>query len=58
MLERARLAVVVPAHNEDDVDRRDRAAMPGYVDHVIVVDDASLDATAREARTPETRASR
>lgn len=49
MLERARLAVVVPAYNEELWIAETVRRMPAYVDHVIVVDDASRDATARAA---------
>jgi glycosyltransferase involved in cell wall biosynthesis len=49
VLERARLAVVVPAHNEQTWIAGTVRRMPACVDHVIVVDDASRDATAREA---------
>ena len=49
MLEYARLAVVVPAHNEERWIAETVSRMPACVDHVIVVDDASGDGTAREA---------
>jgi glycosyltransferase involved in cell wall biosynthesis len=45
MLEGARLAVVVPAHNEERLLRKTLSTMPGFVDDVIVVDDASTDGT-------------
>ncbi|APR85999.1 Glycosyltransferase [Minicystis rosea] len=49
MIEHVRLAVVVPAHNEEAWIAATVREMPSYVDHVIVVDDASRDATTREA---------
>jgi dolichol-phosphate mannosyltransferase len=49
MIEERRIAVVVPAKNEarhiDGVVR----TMPAYVDHIIVIDDASRDDTAARA---------
>ena len=42
------LAVVVPAYNEERLIGRTLAGMPDFVDHVVVVDDKSTDATARE----------
>lgn len=45
-----RVAVVVPAHNEERLVGRTVATMPAFVDHVIVVDDASTDDTGRAAK--------
>ncbi len=45
-----RLAVVVPAYNEADRIAATLAGIPDYVDLVIVVDDASRDATAERAQ--------
>ena len=45
-----RVAVVVPAFNEEALIGRTVSTMPDLVDHVIVVDDASADATAEKAR--------
>lgn len=53
MLESARIAVVVPAFNEARWIAETVASVPAFVDHVLVVDDASSDTTsalAREAR--------
>lgn len=41
-----RVAVVIPAFNEEAAVGAAIAAVPDFVDHVIVVDDASTDATA------------
>lgn len=45
------VSVVVPAHNEEKLIARTVSAMPALVDHVIVVDDASKDNTAEEAKS-------
>jgi glycosyltransferase involved in cell wall biosynthesis len=49
VLENARVAVVVPAHNEERWIAETVRRMPGFVDHVVVVDDASHDATSEAA---------
>jgi glycosyltransferase involved in cell wall biosynthesis len=49
MVRGKRVAVVVPAFNEADKIARTIRSVPGFVDHVLVVDDASGDATARIA---------
>ena len=41
-----RIAVVVPAYNEAGKIARTIRSIPGFVDHVLVVDDASADDTA------------
>jgi glycosyltransferase involved in cell wall biosynthesis len=46
MFEGRRVIVVVPAHNEEKLIGHVLETMPGFVDRVIVVDDASTDATA------------
>jgi len=46
MLRDAQCVVVVPARNEDERIGRVIDTMPSFVDHIIVVDDASTDATA------------
>ena len=49
MLRGNKIAVVVPAFNEADKIARTIRSVPGFVDHVLVVDDASHDATGRIA---------
>ncbi|MFO0762608.1 MAG: glycosyltransferase family 2 protein [Byssovorax sp.] len=50
MLHGARVAVVVPAFHEERWIGGTIRTMPGFVDHVLVVDDRSGDRTAEEAR--------
>lgn len=50
-----RIAVVVPAFNEAGKIGRTVRSVPGFVDHVFVVDDASRDGTARIARRSQRR---
>jgi glycosyltransferase involved in cell wall biosynthesis len=49
MLSERRIAVVIPAYCEARLIRRTLAGLPGFVDAIYVVDDASPDATAKEA---------
>jgi glycosyltransferase involved in cell wall biosynthesis len=51
MLEGARIAVVIPAYNEERLIGTAVTNVPGFVDVIIVVDDASLDGTASAARS-------
>ncbi len=46
MFHEHRVSVVIPAHNEELLIERVVDGLPPYVDHVIVVDDASDDKTA------------
>jgi glycosyltransferase involved in cell wall biosynthesis len=50
-----RIAVVVPAFNEADKIARTVRSIPGFVDHVIVVDDGSADGTGRIAGRSQRR---
>jgi glycosyltransferase involved in cell wall biosynthesis len=50
MLEGKRVAVVMPAHNEEELVGETIAGVPPFVDRIIVVDDASEDATVERAR--------
>jgi glycosyltransferase involved in cell wall biosynthesis len=51
MLAGKRVAVVVPAFDEEGLIGTTLAGIPEFVDQVIVVDDASSDGTAERART-------
>ena len=50
MLEGKRVAVVVPAHDEEALIGGTLAGIPEFVERVYVVDDSSQDATAERAR--------
>jgi glycosyltransferase involved in cell wall biosynthesis len=51
MFQALRVAVVVPAHNEERLVPKVIETMPDLVDHIIVVDDASTDETGRAAKS-------
>jgi glycosyltransferase involved in cell wall biosynthesis len=44
-----KIAVVMPAHNEEKLIARAIGAVPEFVDHIVLVDDASTDDTAKRA---------
>ena len=50
MLEGKRVAVVVPAHDEEALIGTTLAGIPAFVDKIYVIDDGSRDATAERAR--------
>jgi glycosyltransferase involved in cell wall biosynthesis len=50
MLEGKRVAVVVPAHDEEELVGTTIAGIPEFVDRIYVVDDASSDATVERAK--------
>jgi glycosyltransferase involved in cell wall biosynthesis len=51
-----KIAVVIPAFNEADKITRTIRSVPGFVDHIVVVDDASVDGTAEVVRRIARRA--
>lgn len=50
MYKNARIAVVVPAYNEEALIRRTVTTLPDFVDKIVVVDDKSQDRTAQIVR--------
>lgn len=51
MLNKQKIAVVVPAHNEEKMIGKVIETMPAFVDTIIIVDDASTDKTIAKAET-------
>jgi glycosyltransferase involved in cell wall biosynthesis len=50
MLEGKRVAVVIPAYNEENLIAATVSGLPDFVDRVYIVDDCSRDATVQRAR--------
>jgi glycosyltransferase involved in cell wall biosynthesis len=50
VLDGKRVAVVVPAHDEEKLIAETIRSVPEFVDHILVVDDASRDGTVAAAR--------
>jgi glycosyltransferase involved in cell wall biosynthesis len=50
VIEGKRVAVVVPAHDEEELVAATIAGIPDFVDRIVVVDDGSEDATVERAR--------
>ena len=57
MFRGARIAVVIPAFNEADKIAATVRSVPGFVDHILLVDDASTDGTGSVAARISRRAS-
>jgi dolichol-phosphate mannosyltransferase len=53
LLQHQTIAVVIPAYNEERLLPKTLASIPDFVDQVIVVDDASRDATSESALRSE-----
>jgi len=49
------IAVIIPAYNEERLIEKVLESMPGFVDHIVVVDDASCDRTGEIVKTYQER---
>jgi glycosyltransferase involved in cell wall biosynthesis len=52
------VAVVVPAYNEETQIGRVIETMPGFVDHIVIIDDKSRDRTSEVVRSYQEREGR
>jgi glycosyltransferase involved in cell wall biosynthesis len=52
------VAVIVPAYNEEKLIDRVLTTLPGFIDHIVVVNDASRDATGEVVRVCQQKDSR
>ncbi|MBN2332048.1 MAG: glycosyltransferase family 2 protein [Deltaproteobacteria bacterium] len=53
MFEQKTIAVVIPAYNEEKLIAKVVATMPSFVDHIVIVDDCSTDATVAAVKELE-----
>jgi len=58
MFKEKKVAVVIPAHNEEKLILRTLESIPEWVDHILVVDDLSRDRTAEVIRAQSEKDSR
>jgi len=56
MLGEKRIAVIIPAYNEERLILKAVSSVPSYVDYILAVDDASVDATFERLREVDFRA--
>ncbi|MGD0917278.1 MAG: glycosyltransferase family 2 protein, partial [Thermodesulfobacteriota bacterium] len=47
------IAVIIPAYNEEELIGKVLESMPGFVDHIVVVDDASCDRTGEVVKAQQ-----
>ena len=47
------IAVIVPAYNEEKLIGRVLKTIPPFIDHIVVVDDASLDQTGEVVKAQQ-----
>ena len=51
------IAVIIPAYNEEKLIGRVLQTMPAFIDHIVVVDDASRDRTGEIVKAIRRRTS-